>query len=139
LRSAKNTCGGAECTEETVDPVLPRPWQRLPTLAPALADVVRLTRFHLAPLTCDTCLGRRIEAALAQHLPRQRGLVGSYQDAGIHYAPWRASEEPIDVRCQSSAVRLSLPTRLEAWLSPGPSPYSPASKAIRVYYALLGA
>ena len=40
----------------------------LPSLAPALANFVRLIRFHLAPLTCHTRLRRRIEAALAMHL-----------------------------------------------------------------------
>jgi hypothetical protein len=88
--------------------------ERLPTLAPALADFVRLIRFHLAPLTCDTRLRRRIEAALALHLYSQPGLVGQFQDAGIRYAPRRACEEPIDVRCQSSEVLLDLPARLEA-------------------------
>jgi hypothetical protein len=43
--------------------------ERLPAFAPALADFVRLVRFHLAPLTCHTSLRRRIEAALALHYP----------------------------------------------------------------------
>jgi hypothetical protein len=87
---------------------------RLPTLAPALADFVRLIRFQLAPLTCHTRLRRRIEAALAQHLSRQPGLVGPFQDAGIHYTPRRASEELIAVLCRSSTMLLGLPARLEA-------------------------
>jgi hypothetical protein len=88
--------------------------ERLPALPPALADFVRLMRFHLAPLTCDPRLRRRIEAALARHLSRQPGLVGPFQEVGIRYAPRCAGEEPIDVRCQSSAVLLGLPTCLEA-------------------------
>jgi hypothetical protein len=40
--------------------------------------------------------------------------VGAFQDAGIRYAPRRASEEPIEARCQSSAVLLGLPARLVA-------------------------
>jgi hypothetical protein len=88
--------------------------ERVPTLAPALADFVQLIRFHLAPLTCDTRLRKRSEAALALHLSRQPGLMGSFQDAGIRYVRRCADEEPIDVRCESPAVLLSLPIRLEA-------------------------
>jgi len=84
------------------------------TLAPALDDFVRLIRFHLAPLTCDTRLRRRIEAALARHLYRQPGIVGQFQDVGIRYAPRVGGEEPIDVRCQSSALLLGLPACLDA-------------------------
>jgi hypothetical protein len=57
--------------------------ERLPTLALALADFVRLIRFHLARLTYHTRLRRRIEAALALHLSRQPGIVPQCQDAGI--------------------------------------------------------
>jgi hypothetical protein len=88
--------------------------ERLPTPAPALAVFVRLMRFHLAPLTCDTRLRRWIEAALALCLHRQLGIVGSFQDVGIRYAPRRAGEEPVDVFCQSSAVLLGLPAHLVA-------------------------
>jgi hypothetical protein len=88
--------------------------ERLPTFALALADFVRLMRFYLAPLTCDTRLRRRIDAALARHFYRQPGLVGSFQDAGIRYVRRCAGDEPIDVRCQSSALLLGLPACLEA-------------------------
>jgi hypothetical protein len=86
----------------------------LPSLTPALANFVRLIRFQLAPLTCHTRLRRRIEAALAMHLYRQPGLVGPIQDVGIRYVPRRVDEEPIDVRCQSSAVLLGLSACLDA-------------------------
>ena len=87
---------------------------RLPTLAPALADFVRLIRFHRAPLTCYTRLRRRIEAALAFHLYGQPNLVGPFQDAGIRYEPRRPGEEVTEVICGSSAVLLGLPVCLEA-------------------------
>ena len=69
-------------------------------------------RVHIAPLTRHTRLRTRIEAALARHVSRQSGLVGSFQDAGIRNAPRRASEEPVEVLCRSSAVLLSLPAHL---------------------------
>jgi hypothetical protein len=112
--------------------------ERLPTLAPALADFVRLMRFHLAPLTCHTCLHRRIEAALSRHLCCQPGLVGSFQDAGIRYEPRRPSEEVAEVICESSAVLLGLPACLEVYLSHGASPYAPTSEPIPVHDASLG-
>jgi hypothetical protein len=76
-------------------------------LAPALADVVRLMRFHLAPLTFQTQLRKRIEATLAHHLYSQPGLVGSFQDAGIRDALRRVGEAPVDVLCRSSTILLS--------------------------------
>jgi hypothetical protein len=88
--------------------------ERLPTLAPALADFVRLLRFHLAPLACQTRLRRRIEAALAYHLSCQPGLVGAFQDAGIRYATKRTSEAPVEVLCRSSATLLGLPAHFLA-------------------------
>lgn len=78
------------------------------------ADVVRLLRFYLAPLTCQTRLRRRIDAVLARHLSRQPGLVGAFQDSGVRYAPRHACDVPVDVRCQSSAVLLGLPARLHS-------------------------
>jgi hypothetical protein len=111
---------------------------RLPTLAPALADFVRLMRFHLAPLTCQTRLRRRIEAALARHLSRQPGLVGSFQDAGIRYAPrarrGRACRCPLPVLGGApQAARTPRGIALS-----GASPRAPAGETIRVYYARLG-
>jgi hypothetical protein len=87
--------------------------EHLPTLVLALANFVRLIRFHLAPLTCHTRFRRQIEAALALYLHRQPGIVGTFQDVGIRSAPRRTGEKPIDVRCQSSALLLGLPARLE--------------------------
>lgn len=88
--------------------------ERLSAFAPALADFVRLIPFHLAPLTCHTSLRRRIEAALALHLSRQPGLGGPFPDVDICHVSRCASEEPIDVRCQSPAVLLRLPARFVA-------------------------
>jgi hypothetical protein len=88
--------------------------QRLPTLAAALTRFVGLMQFHLAPLTCEARFRRRIESALAQHLYRQPGLVGQFQDVGIRYVPRRAGEAPIDVHCGSTAVLLGLPASLGA-------------------------
>jgi hypothetical protein len=88
--------------------------ERLPTLAPTLTRFIGLIRFHLAPLTCEGRLRRRIEGALAEHLSRQPGLVGQFQDSEVHYAPRRAGEAPIEVHCRSMAVLLGLPAVLEA-------------------------
>jgi hypothetical protein len=88
--------------------------ERLPALAPALADFVRLVPFHLAPLACHTSLRRRIEAALALHLSRQSGLGGRFPDVDICHVSRCAGEEPIEVRCQSPAGLLGLPACLEA-------------------------
>jgi hypothetical protein len=55
-----------------------------------------------------------VKATIVQHLSRQPGLVGSFQDAGIRYLPRRAEVEPIQVRCQSAVVLRGLPAHFVA-------------------------
>ena len=87
---------------------------RLPALAGKLAAFVRMMRFRLAPLDCEPRLRERIEAAVSQHMQRQPGLVGSFQDHGVRYRPRReAEEEPIVVRCLATGQILGLPRTLE--------------------------
>lgn len=88
--------------------------ERLPTLAPPLAEFVRAMRFHVAPTTCGDRLRRRIEAAIALHLYGQANPIGELQDAGIHYAPRLPEEEAVVVHLEWAQRPLGVPDALEA-------------------------
>jgi hypothetical protein len=70
---------------------------KLPTLAPTLVEFVRSIRFHVAPTTCTDRMRKRIEAALADHLRQQKGLVGEFQEEDVRYVQRQAEEEAISV------------------------------------------
>ncbi|MBI4635382.1 MAG: GIY-YIG nuclease family protein [Candidatus Rokubacteria bacterium] len=75
---------------------------RLPKLATALVGFVRVIRFYLAPFAGDARIRKRIEAALADHFYAQGGIVGQFQDEGIHYERTRQGEAPLVVNCHWS-------------------------------------
>lgn len=83
-----------------------------PDLAPAMAALAAIYRFYVAPLICEQRLRERIEAALANCLYEQPGMIGDFQDRGIHYRPRWASEEPIPVQIQCNDGLLGLPESL---------------------------
>ena len=81
-------------------------YQQLSTLAYAF-----LTQFRvfLAPLDKDNQrLRQRIEAAIAQDLLQQDGLIGSFQDNDIIYYPRRQSEPPIKIKLNAYEQLLGL-------------------------------
>jgi hypothetical protein len=82
--------------------------EHFPELASAIGDLARLYRFYLAPLECSKRLRERIEAAIADHLYAQPGIVGEFQDQGITYRPRWDSEEPIQavIRCGDKLIGL---------------------------------
>ncbi len=86
--------------------------QRFARLAPAIEELARLYRFWLAPLECERRLRERIEAALAEHLYAQPGMIGNFQDRGIRYRGRRANEAVIKVFLQTEIVILGLPDTL---------------------------
>lgn len=87
---------------------------QLPSLAPALVQVVRAMRFHVAPTTCSDRSRLRIEAALAYHLRKQEGLVGTFQDEDVQYKPRRLNEDPITVKLSWEQKPLGVPDQMEA-------------------------
>jgi hypothetical protein len=54
-------------------------------------------------------LRERIESALALHLYAQPGMVGAFQEEGVHYRPRWPSEEPVQVRFRCGAMLLGVP------------------------------
>jgi hypothetical protein len=86
----------------------------LPAWAPELVRFIRAIRFHVAPTTCSDRLRRRIEAALAQHLRVQEGLIGNFQDEDVRYGPRRKDEEAIAVSLKWQQTPLGVPEQMEA-------------------------
>ena len=78
-------------------------------LSAQIQEMVSVLRFFIAPLNCDTRVRRRIEAAMAQALYDAPGLVGGFQDQGVHYWPRTASEGPIECVLSSPARLMGLP------------------------------
>ena len=85
---------------------------KLPELSPALIRFVQIIRFHLAPIECDDRLRKRIEAALADHLYVQDGVVGQFQDDDIRYERTRQDEEPLAATFRWSGRVRGVPDRL---------------------------
>ncbi len=85
---------------------------KLSELSPALIRYVQIIRFHLAPLECDDRFRKRIEAALADHLYVQDGVVGQFQDDDIRYERTRQDEEPLTVTFRWSGRVRGVPDRL---------------------------
>ena len=87
--------------------------RRYEELAPAIAALSRLYRFHLAPLTSDPRSLERIEAGLANH-PYASGdvVVGMFQDTGIRYRAGSLIEPPFEVEFRSQIPLRGLPDSL---------------------------
>ncbi|MDD3827861.1 MAG: hypothetical protein PHY79_17995 [Anaerolineae bacterium] len=81
-------------------------------LAPAIASLAEIYHFYLAPLNCERRLRERIEAALANCLYEQPGLVGEFQDSGINYRPRWKNEDPILVQVRCCNTLLGVPESL---------------------------
>ena len=81
-------------------------------MMPKMIKYVRIMRFFLAPIDRETRLRKRIEAAIANHLYEQDGLVGSFQEKGIRYEPRGDEESPQEIIISCSSVLLGMPTSL---------------------------
>jgi hypothetical protein len=84
----------------------------LPELAPALARFVSIIQFYVAPLNYERRLRRRFEAALANYLYAQPGVVGAFQDKNIHYDSRCPEEDPIKVKIRCPQVVQGIPREL---------------------------
>jgi hypothetical protein len=94
--------------------LLPELLLRFEALAPSIAQLVDVYRFHLAPTDFDERLRQRIEAALSRHLFEQPAPAGQFQDRGVRYRPRRVLEPPVRVQITSSRPLVGLPEVLEA-------------------------
>jgi len=92
--------------------------RRLPELAPALVRYIHAVHFHLAPLTCEKRLRRRVAAGLAASINAQGGRVAALTDEGVRYRPRLPHEEPVFVSCSATVAIHGLPGQFEASIEP---------------------
>jgi hypothetical protein len=78
-----------------------------------LQNMLNLFNIWMLPTNCDKRIRQRIEGAIAIHLYGQPGLVGEFQDAGIHYAKRQSNEEPIRVQIEDTKSIMGLPATLD--------------------------
>jgi hypothetical protein len=84
----------------------------LPLLVTSLIRFVSIIRFYVAPINFERRLRKRFEAALANHLYSQPGVVGAFQDKGIRYELRRNSEDPTKINIICPKEVLGIPTAL---------------------------
>jgi len=84
------------------------------SLSGHIRGMALVIRFFLAPLSRDIRLRRRVEAAIAQLLYVAPGMVGAFQDRGIHYSPRKDGEQPIACNVISRVPLLGVPGRFSA-------------------------
>ncbi len=81
-------------------------------LGEPITKLAYIYRFFLAPLSCETRIRRRIEAAIANTLYAAPSSVGLFQETGIRYHPRTQEETAIICRVSSSMPLLGIPERL---------------------------
>ena len=83
-------------------------------LSEPIREMISIFRLFLAPLSCDTRLRRRIEAAIAHSVRGVPGNIGAFQDPGVRHRPKKENEEPIECVASSPVSLLGLPERFLA-------------------------
>jgi hypothetical protein len=83
-------------------------------LSEQIREMMFVLRFFLAPLSCDSRIRRRVEAAIALSLYAALGTVGTFQDQGIRYWPRTIDEQPMACKAGSLIPLLGLSERFWA-------------------------
>ena len=84
-----------------------------PILSKSILEIVSMFRFYLIPLSPDFRLRKRIEAAIANDLYGQGGVIGNFQDPDIRYQKRKEDEEPVFVKISYNSKILGLPKTLK--------------------------
>ena len=87
---------------------------RYSELSTVIYEFLGQFRIFVAPLDVEERIRQRIEAAIANRLFEQPGLIGKFQDEDIRYRPRRTDEEPISVKMVSFESILGLCSELVA-------------------------
>ena len=64
-----------------------------PQFAPKILSFVGIFRLFIAPIDGNERVRERIEAAVAESLNQQSGIVGSFQDKDVRYNPRKTTEK----------------------------------------------
>lgn len=81
-------------------------------LFPKLLRLLSLYKIYVAPLDCEIRLIERIEAAIADSLRKQDGIMGNFQEPDIRYKQRKESEEPVAVKIEYNSKIIGLPKTL---------------------------
>jgi len=81
---------------------------RYSELSPIITQFLQCMRVFIAPLKEEKKIIERIEAAVAQQLYGQTGIVGAFQDNDIRYRPKRNDEEPIIIKMSQTENLLGI-------------------------------
>lgn len=84
-----------------------------PIISGPIIEMANTYRFFIAPLKTDKRILERIEHALYQHLEKQPGKIGAFQESGLNYRKRFASEQPAIAVFNSTVKILGLPKSLE--------------------------
>lgn len=89
-------------------------------LAPQILELSCMTRFFIAPTTCEKRIRRRVEAAIADALFEVPGIIGAFQDRGVRYERSRRDEPrlTISLAVPHGTTLLGLPDLLETKFDP---------------------
>ena len=87
---------------------------KYPELAPQIQKFVSLFEIFLIPMKEEKRIVQRVEAAIANHLYKQEGVIGFFQDSGVSYCPKWDEEEPITVILEGSIPILGFPKEFTA-------------------------
>ena len=87
---------------------------RYSKLSPIICEFLGQLRIFVAPLNVEKRIRQRIEAAIANRLYEQPGLIGKFQDDDIRYWPRRTGEKPFSVTMTSFEPILGLYSELTA-------------------------
>jgi len=82
-------------------------------LFPKLLSQIKLYKIYVAPLNCEIRLIERIEAAMANYLRKQDGIIGNFQDPEIRYRRRKESEKTVVVKMEYNSKIIGLPKILE--------------------------
>lgn len=82
-------------------------------LFPKMLSLLKIYKIYVAPLDCEIRLMERIEAAIANHLYGQDGVVGNFQEIEIRYKKRKESEEPVIVKLKYNSKIIGLPQILK--------------------------
>jgi len=88
--------------------------ERYSELSKAAYDLLRAFHIFLIPLNSNRRIRQRIEAAIAETLFNQPGVVGEFQNKDIKYVSRRPDEESVQVAIESGGKILGLPKELTA-------------------------
>ena len=85
---------------------------RYSELSPIIYEYLRLFRIFVGPIDVKKRIRRRIEAAIANSLYIQSGIVGEFQNNDITFHPRRSDEEPFDVELKGVENILGLGNKI---------------------------